>query len=136
MNLRKLSQDCEFGTLCDSLIKDVTIVGTLDNRLRERLLGEHNLTLENTIKHCKATEETKQYAKILQHQLHSEKTAVYAVKKKPLQKDKQAKANDYFKNCKFLQALINVKVVQCFQRSVKVVKKLVTLLNVAPNKSQ
>ena len=123
MNLRKLSRDCEFGTLCDSLIKDVTIVGTLDNRLRECLLGEHNLTLENTIKHCKATEKTKQYAKILQHQLHSEKTAVYAVKKKPLQKDKQAKANDYFKNCKFLQALINVKVVQCFQRSVKVVQK-------------
>ena len=80
-NLKKLSQDCEFGTLCDSLIRDVIIIGILDNRLREHLLREHDLTLENTIKHCKAAEETKQHAKILQHQLHYEKAAVHAVKK-------------------------------------------------------
>ena len=64
------------------------------------MIREHDLTLEN-IKLCKAAEETKQPAKILQHQLHSEKAAVHAVKKKPLQKDKQAKANFHFKNCKF-----------------------------------
>ena len=99
-NLKKLSQDCEFGTLCDSLIRDVIIIGILDNRVRERLLREHDLTLENTIKHCKVAEETKQHTKILHH-LHSKKAAVRAVKKKPPQKDKQAKANDYLKNCKF-----------------------------------
>ena len=91
-NLKKLSQHCEFGTLCNSLILDVIIIGILDNRLRERLLREHDRTLENTIKHCKAAEETKQHTEI-SHQLHS-------VKKKSLQKDTQAKANDYFKNCK------------------------------------
>ena len=100
-NLKKLSQDCEFETLYDSLIRDVIIIGILDNRVKEHLLREYDLTSENTIKHCKAAEETKQHAKILQHQLHSEKAAVHAVKKQPLQKDKQAKTNDYFKNCKF-----------------------------------
>ena len=85
-NVKKLSQDFEFGTLCDSLIRDVIIVGILDNRLRERLLREHDLTSENTIKYCKAAEETKQHAKILQYQFHSEKAAVHAVKKKPTSK--------------------------------------------------
>ena len=45
-NQKKLSQDCEFGTLCDSLIRDLIIIGILDNHLRERLLREHDLTLE------------------------------------------------------------------------------------------
>ena len=115
-NLKKLSQDCEFGTLCDSLIRDVIIIGILDNPLRERLLREHELTLGNTIKHCKTAEETKQHAKILQHQLHSEKAAVHAVKKKPLQKDKQAEAIDYFKHCKFCaSSLTNVELSSVFK---------------------
>ena len=42
-NLKKLSQACEFGTLCDSLIRDVIIIGILDNRLRECFLREHDL---------------------------------------------------------------------------------------------
>ena len=65
------------------------------------MLRKHGLTLENTFKDCKAAEETKQHAKILQHQLHSEKAAVHAVKKKPPHKDRMTEANDYFKNCKF-----------------------------------
>ena len=36
--LKKLSADCEFGELKDSLIRDVIIIGVSDNRLRERLL--------------------------------------------------------------------------------------------------
>ena len=31
-NLKKLSQYCEFGTLCDSLIRNVIIIGIIDNR--------------------------------------------------------------------------------------------------------
>ena len=48
--LKKLSQDCEFGELCNSLIRDVIIMGLLDNKLRERLLREPDLTLEKAIK--------------------------------------------------------------------------------------
>ena len=36
--LKKLSSECELGTLLDSLIRDMIIVGFMDNRLRERLL--------------------------------------------------------------------------------------------------
>ena len=135
-NLKKLSQDCEFGTLCDSLIRDVIIIGILDNRVRECLLREHDLTLENTIKHCKAAEETKQHAKMLQHQLHSEKAAVHAVKKSHLKKTNRLRLMIILKTVNFVQALTNVEIVQHFQKSAKVAKKLVTLLNVAPNKNQ
>ena len=36
--LKKLSSECELGTLLDSLIRDMIIVGFMDNLLRERLL--------------------------------------------------------------------------------------------------
>ena len=63
--LKKLSADCEFGELKDSLIRDVIIIGVSDNRLRERLLREPSLSLDNAIKYGQATEETKHHAKIL-----------------------------------------------------------------------
>ena len=109
----KLSHDCEFGTLCDSLIRDVIIIGILDNRLRERLLREHDLTLENTIEHCKAAEETKFYN--IHFILKTNRLRLMIILK---------------------TALTNVEIVQRLHRSVKIVKKLVTLLNVAPNKYQ
>ena len=50
----------------DSLIRDVMIIGLSDNRLRERLLREPSLSLDNATKYGQATEETKYHAKILQ----------------------------------------------------------------------
>ena len=64
--LKKLRQECEFGGLCNSLICDVITMGLLDNKLRERLLREPDLTLENAIKHGQAAGETKQHARELQ----------------------------------------------------------------------
>ena len=64
--LKKLSADREFGEFKDSLIRDVIIIGVSDNRLRERLLREPSLSLDNAIKYGQATEETKHHAKILQ----------------------------------------------------------------------
>ena len=54
--LKKLSADCEFGELEDSLIRDVIIIGMSDNRLCERLLCEPSLSLDNAIKYGQATE--------------------------------------------------------------------------------
>ena len=48
--LKKLSADCEFGELKDSLILDVIIIGMSDNRLHERLLHEPPLSLHNAVK--------------------------------------------------------------------------------------
>ena len=46
--LIKLSSECEFDNIQDSLIMDMIVCGTKDNLLRERLLRECDLTL------CKA----------------------------------------------------------------------------------
>ena len=43
--LKKLSSDCEFGELKNSLIKDIVVIGVTDNSMRERILREPNLTL-------------------------------------------------------------------------------------------
>ena len=51
-----MSASCEFGTLKESLIKDRIICGILDHELKNRLLREENLTLENCVKICKAAE--------------------------------------------------------------------------------
>ena len=63
--LRSLSDECEFETLKHSLIKDMIVCGTLDNKLRERLLREANLTLDNAIKLGHAAAETKKHIKAL-----------------------------------------------------------------------
>ena len=42
--LRKLSTDCEFGELRDSLIRDIIVIGIVDKRVQERLLRESKLT--------------------------------------------------------------------------------------------
>ena len=59
--LRSLGNECEFETLKYSLIKDMIVCGTLDYKLRERLLREANLTLDNAIKLGHAAAETQRY---------------------------------------------------------------------------
>ena len=56
------------------MIRDVIIVGVSDNRLRERLLREPSLSLDNAIKYGQATEETKHHAKVLQRDSASQKS--------------------------------------------------------------
>ena len=48
-DLKKLSLDCAFDNLKDSLIKDKIVSGTKDTQLKSRLLREDNLTLEKCI---------------------------------------------------------------------------------------
>ena len=47
--LRQRVTRWEFDDLCDSLIKDILIVGPKDLRLTERLLRELDLTLKKVI---------------------------------------------------------------------------------------
>ena len=61
--LKTLSDECEFTTLRDSLIKDMIICGICDNKLRERMLNETDITLEKAIKIGIAAEETKRHIK-------------------------------------------------------------------------
>ena len=66
--LKNLSDDCEFATLKDSLVKDVIICGVSDNNLRERFLREDTLDLTRVMKIGHAAEQTKRHARELQEE--------------------------------------------------------------------
>ena len=57
--LKSRSRHCEFGTLRDSLIRDWIVAGIQDAKVRERLLRETDLTLDEAITICRAAEATK-----------------------------------------------------------------------------
>ena len=56
--LKTLSEDCEFGELRSSLIKDLIIIGLKDKKLQERLLSEPDINLEQVCKRGQANEVT------------------------------------------------------------------------------
>ena len=100
---KKLSSECELGTLLDSLIRDMIIVGITDNRLRERLLCEADLTLERCIQLGHAAEQTKLEVEELKREIKSidqVKSHKQDVKHKTKSRPSRNK-NVFFKNCKF-----------------------------------
>ncbi|CAL9691156.1 unnamed protein product [Knipowitschia caucasica] len=58
-DLRLKSQSCNFGTLCDSMIRDQIVIGVQDKRVRMLLLKETDLTVEKAVRICQASESTK-----------------------------------------------------------------------------
>lgn len=54
--LTNLSTACKFETLQDSLIKDMLVIGIQNTHIKERLLQEENLTVENAMKIAKSLE--------------------------------------------------------------------------------
>ena len=63
--LKNRSATCEFGTLKQSLIRDMIVIGLRDNKMRERLLDDAELTMDKAIKKCRAKELTTQQAQEL-----------------------------------------------------------------------
>ncbi|KAK9746375.1 hypothetical protein QE152_g6141 [Popillia japonica] len=57
-DLRKIANNCEFGSMKDALIKDRIVCGIRDIKIKDRLLREVDLNLDKAIKICKAAEET------------------------------------------------------------------------------
>ncbi|KAK9751611.1 hypothetical protein QE152_g4804 [Popillia japonica] len=56
-DLKKLSQNCNFGELRESLIRDRIVCGILDKKVRDRLLREAKLDLTQCVNIlCKAAE--------------------------------------------------------------------------------
>ena len=64
-SLRKLFADSEFGDLNSSLIRDTIVVGVTSNQIRERMLRESNLSLEQAIRLGQSAEETQKHVKAL-----------------------------------------------------------------------
>lgn len=76
-DLKKLSMNCNFGELRDSLIRDRVVCGILDNRVRDSLLREASLDLTKCITICKASE----LAGMRSKQLNQETGDVHGIKR-------------------------------------------------------
>lgn len=101
--LKKLSEGCELGDIRESLIRDMLIIGIIDNHLRQRLLREPNLTLDLAIQYGHAAEETKSQAKILKRSTEKLNASQIDSFKSDNRRNehKHNSSNDYFKNCIF-----------------------------------
>ena len=78
-DLRKLSANCEFGNLRDRLIRDRIVSGIYDQKVKDRLLRESDLTLTKAIDICKAAEQTDDHVKLLTQ--HARAMEVNEIKK-------------------------------------------------------
>ena len=99
--LKRLSTECEFENLQDSLIKNMIVCGTNENALRERLLKKSDLTLSKTITAGHAAEKTQKHAhEILQSQ---SATDLHKINKlcKPCHQAPNKKSKETIKKCKF-----------------------------------
>ncbi|XP_041842184.1 uncharacterized protein LOC121640472 [Melanotaenia boesemani] len=85
-DLRLKAQFCEFGQLKDSMIRDQIVYGVNDKRMRERLLREAKLTLEDAERMCQATELAQQHAKTLNDSSVANENATVAVVKNKTQR--------------------------------------------------
>ena len=93
--LKKLSSDCAFGELKNSLIKDIVVIGVTDDSLRERMLREPNLTLERAIALGQSAEQTKIHAKELKQEAE-----IYGVKFRK-KENRYSQATKKIKQCKY-----------------------------------
>ncbi len=88
MALRKLSAECEFGTITpNEILRARLVFGIRDAKVRERLLRESNLTLQKTDEICRAAESTSQQLKLLEPQ----EVAVHSVRKTTKEDRRNAK---------------------------------------------
>lgn len=62
-DLKLKATTCNFGQLKDSMIRDQIVFGINDQKVRERLLRETDLTLAGAMKICHASELAQQHAK-------------------------------------------------------------------------
>ena len=64
--LRKLSEQCQFGASLDEMLRDRLVCGVKDGRLQRRLLAEPDLTFKKAFELCQASELAEKNAKELQ----------------------------------------------------------------------
>ena len=68
-DLYRLAEDCEYGTLKDSLIRDRIVVGVVDDSLSDRLQAKADLTLEISVQMSRQAEARKQGSHSKKHYL-------------------------------------------------------------------
>lgn len=79
--LKSQSGKCQFANLHDSLLTDKIIIGLRNDKVRERLLSEDEITLDRTISICRASELTSKQLKVLRNNEGTEVNAIQKYKK-------------------------------------------------------
>ena len=79
----KLSENCGFGILRESLVRDRLILGVQDDRIREKLLGKRDLDLDKAVEMIKASQVTHSRASEIAGEA-SVQEDINAVKHKPI----------------------------------------------------
>lgn len=89
--LRTKASTCEFGDLCDSLIRDRLVCGVRNKTVKDRLLRDADLSLQKAIDICRASEVSQIHLKTL----NDENPQVHVVKqRKPAQHGTKQKTQD------------------------------------------
>lgn len=60
MDIKRLVRSCEFGANENEMLRDQIVMGVNDKRLQIRLLEANNLTYDNTVEKCRASEATRE----------------------------------------------------------------------------
>ena len=91
---------CEFGTLCDSLIRDRFVCGLKDSFLKERLLRTTDLTLQKVIDSARASEVAREQRKVIDSPVERVEAATVAVtSSKSEQSDSQVESTGRYSRC-------------------------------------
>ena len=69
--LRTKASTCEFGELCESLVRDRIVCGIVYDTMREKLLQETDLSLQKAIDMCRASEFSKRQTKSITEKSNS-----------------------------------------------------------------
>ena len=65
IDLTNMTQNCNFGTLRDGMIRDQIVIGTIDVKVKESLLRETDLTFDKAVQICQAAETASRQIKAL-----------------------------------------------------------------------
>ena len=104
-DLKRMSVDCELGTLRNDLLKDLIVGGVHDNNLRERLLRTSDLDINKAIQLGVAFEESKKHTKELKKSIIKVDKITHQSQKKKGQsrswQDKAKEETQHFYKCKY-----------------------------------
>lgn len=103
VDLKLKAKTCNFGLLQDSMVRDQIVFGINDKKVRERLLRETELTLNEAVRICQASEIAIQHAKTFSEHTKmsgSDNSAVAAVTEKQKSGMSKLKQQKELFNCK------------------------------------
>lgn len=97
IELKKLAATCEYGTMKDSIIKDMIVLGVRNNKLRENLLKDTDLTLQKATDIANAAEKAQEQAS----SMSTNKEDVFKISDKGRSNKKPNKSTKLPRDCKF-----------------------------------